>query len=212
MLILPLLLLFATVPPLPYTTETIDGKQHKIYWTVDDHPCRGTPKMLAILKKHKIRATFFVNGWGVRYYYRAPHYKPNRRFYDRMVSIHRHGHLLGNHSVTHRNMCRLSRQTIWWEIFENQRLVKKVLGVQTKWWRPPHGISCRKLRQVVRQAKLKTLMWHVADYRRSAAYMYWWIRWRVRRKHTSTVVLFHCKPYKLRRLIRLLRPQLTTSP
>jgi peptidoglycan/xylan/chitin deacetylase (PgdA/CDA1 family) len=206
MLILPLLLILAAVPPLPYTTETIDGKKHKIYWSVDDHPCRGTPGMLATFKKYKIRATFFVNGWGVRYYYRAPQYKPNRRFYDRMVSIHRHGHLLGNHSVTHRNMCQLPTSLIRWEITENQRLVKQVTGVTMKWWRPPHGIRCSKLRREVRRTGLKTLMWNVADYRRSAAYMYWWVRRRVRRKHTSTVVLFHCQPYKLRQFIRLVRP------
>lgn len=205
---LPFLILLSTSspPPIPYTMEMIDGKKHKIFLTVDDHPCRHTSTMLKILKAHKIRATFFVNSWGLRVYYRYPQHQLYKKYYDRMVSIHRHGHLLGNHSVTHRFLCKLSPSVLRWEINETQRLVKKATGVTMQWWRPPHGIWCRKLYREVQRAGLKSLMWHVADYKKSAGYMYWRTRLRVRRKHSSTIVLFHCAPNKLRRFLHLLRP------
>ena len=171
-----LLLAVLTAPGLPYTDEVIDGRKHRIFWTIDDHPCPNTLPMLKTLKRHKIRATFFINAWGVRAYYRAPQYRPNHLHLKRLVAIHRAGHLLGNHSLSHPFMCkepnrRVRRRWIKWQLRINHKVVLRATKVSMKIFRPPHGIWCRELWQEIRKMKLKPVMWDVADYRRTAVSM-----------------------------------------
>ena len=202
------LLLSAASPGLPFTDEVIDGRKHRIYWSVDDHPCPNTIPMLATLKRYRIRATFFVNAWGVKAYYTAPQYRPNTYHYKRLMAIHRAGHLLGNHSLSHPFLCKepnrkIRRRWIRWQLRINQRIVLRATKVTMTHFRPPHGIWCRELWQEMRKMKLKPVMWDVADYHRTAASMWRKVRWRARTK-PSTILLFHCKPKKLQRFLTLL--------
>lgn len=57
------------------------------YLTFDDGPSKNTSKILDILKKYNIRATFFVNG------------KPG--FKDIYIRIYKEGHGIGNHTYCH---------------------------------------------------------------------------------------------------------------
>ena len=195
--------------PLPHMAAVIDGRPHRLYFSFDDHPCPGTSGMLSILRRHRIRATFFVCGWGVRAYYAAPHYAPNRRHLDRLLAIKKSGHVLGNHSLNHPRMCadpdkrqrrlRARRQILW-----NQQVVRRATGVTMRLFRPPSGIWCRSLWLEMRRANLRPVMWHIADYKKSAAWMWHRTRARVRHGRNHTILLFHCMPQKLKRYLALL--------
>src|SRR5881275_2818390 len=66
------------------------GTKREIALTFDDAPdANFTPKILNILKKHGVKATFFVVGWRVEAY-------P-----DIVKRIVAEGHILGNHSYNH---------------------------------------------------------------------------------------------------------------
>lgn len=205
----------APQPPLPKEIPsvlvTIDGKRHRLVFTVDDHPHRSTPAMLRVLKRYCIRATFFVVGWHVRSYLRYPRHRLAKLRHGYLLRIHRAGHLLGNHSLKHANMCRLPASAIRYQIAENQRVIKRATGVTMRWWRSPGGIWCRKLVREVRRAKLRTLRpyprfsWHVHDYKKSAYWMWRMTRRRVRHRHRYTILLFHHGANKLNTYMTLLR-------
>jgi peptidoglycan-N-acetylglucosamine deacetylase len=76
----------------PYngSVDKNDNKQNTVktaYLTFDDGPsANNTPKILDILKKYKIKATFFVNGYG------------KKELYKRIADD---GHVIGNHTYSH---------------------------------------------------------------------------------------------------------------
>src|SRR4051812_34693810 len=67
------------------------GPAHRraIALTFDDGPSEATPRLLAILAAHNVRATFFLCGANVR------------RLPEIARAIRRAGHELGNHTDTH---------------------------------------------------------------------------------------------------------------
>ena len=69
--------------------------------TFDDGPFpMYTPLLLDILKRKKVKATFFVNGIHAR------------RFPQLLLDIHNNGHEIGNHTFYHRDLTGLSRDEI----------------------------------------------------------------------------------------------------
>ena len=73
--------------------------------TFDDGPSPVfTPKILNILKKHKVKATFFVMGWAVK---KFPY------IIDRMKI---EGHSIASHTNSHEDLTKLSRKKLDYEI------------------------------------------------------------------------------------------------
>ena len=69
----------------------------KIVLTIDDGPTsRATPKVLDVLDKHNVKATFFVIGSQV---------ENNRKIMERMQAS---GHIIGNHSYSHKLIGKMS--------------------------------------------------------------------------------------------------------
>jgi peptidoglycan/xylan/chitin deacetylase (PgdA/CDA1 family) len=92
-----------------------DGKV--IYLTFDDGPQRVfTPKVLAVLARHRAKATFFVLG-------------REAAAYPELVETTRaQGHTIGNHTWDHPKLTKLTPQRIRQEISS---------GVKSKCFRPP---------------------------------------------------------------------------
>lgn len=108
-----------------------------------------TKEILAILKKHKIRVTFFMTGGWVESY-------P-----DDVKAICKAGHDLGNHSENHKNMSQLSDEEKTQEIISVHNKVKELTGVEMELFRPPYGDYDN---QVVLNAKKNgyyTIQWDV---------------------------------------------------
>jgi len=197
------ILLGSIFPPLPYTVEIIKGKKHVIYWTIDDHPnCTHTDVFLKTLKKNRIKATFFVNAKRVWH-----HQNINNRWLPGLVALadienmHKQGHTLGNHSLSHQNMCQLDNLEMRREIYLNAQAVRYAAGVTMNYWRPPYGVTCKRLRKEVRRARLKTLWWHIDDYTLTLKQMKSKLLERVKKGHKKSILLFHCFPKKFRAFV-----------
>lgn len=199
--LMPLLCADAKYYTLPYHTATITGKKHRIVWTFDDHPNKTTPKVLALLKRAKLQATFFVNAYTIANSKKYPYDWKLKRVVGYYKKIKSAGHVLANHGHTHRNLCKLSRGRIRWELTSTQNLVKKLIGVTMKYWRPPHGTVCKKANKEAHRLKLKRVMWDIGDYRVSAKTMWRQLIRRVRRRKKATVILFHSDTKKLKTII-----------
>ncbi|MBQ5534540.1 MAG: polysaccharide deacetylase family protein, partial [Lachnospiraceae bacterium] len=74
------------------TTLPEDFFGTRVYLTFDDGPSHNTEKILDILKKHNVRATFFVNGKASESSELEPLYR----------DIAEDGHALGMHSYSHK--------------------------------------------------------------------------------------------------------------
>lgn len=100
--------------------------------TFDDGPDpTWTPKILDVLKKYGVPATFFVVGKRVREY-------PEIAW-----RIVREGHEIGNHTYSHRTFHRIRAQVAAREIQEAERAIIEATSVRPVVFRPPRGF-CRR--------------------------------------------------------------------
>ncbi len=98
-----------------------------VYLTFDDGPSVNTPKLLKILKKYNVKATFFVIG-------------KNKTEY--MKDIVKEGHTIALHSYTHDYEYIYKSDSNYYSDLEKlHELVKKETGVDTRIIRFPGGSS-----------------------------------------------------------------------
>ena len=94
----------------------------------DDGPnTTTTVQMLDVLKKHNVKASFFVIGKNI-----------NDESAKVMVRAHNEGHDIENHSRTHSAMPTLSADSIKSEIEFTSALVAKYVGERPQLFRPPY--------------------------------------------------------------------------
>ncbi|MCL6471514.1 MAG: polysaccharide deacetylase family protein [Firmicutes bacterium] len=125
--------------------------------TFDDGPDpRYTPKILAILEKNHIKATFFLIGSRVNMF-------PNLA---RQVASH--GHLIGNHTYYHVKLKGLTEDQIKEEIDWCEKTIYRVTGEKPQYFRPPKGYFNDETIQVASKAGYKVILWDIAvEHRRS---------------------------------------------
>ena len=105
------------------------NSDNKIALTFDDgpHPVY-TKKILDVLSKYDIKATFFIVGENARYYKNT------------LLDIVKHGHELGNHTFSHT----ISREgtiiDLTKELEECRNTIYEICGENTVLFRPPGGI------------------------------------------------------------------------
>lgn len=130
-----------------------DTSQKVIYLTFDaGYENGGTSKILDILKKEKVPATFFLVG----------HYlDSNPELVNRMVA---EGHIVGNHTYSHSDLS----QIYDFEKFK-EKLTKfedkytQVTGKQlSKYMRPPEGKFNEKTTEFASKMGYKTIFWSFA--------------------------------------------------
>ncbi len=128
------------------------------YLTFDDGPSvKSTPMILDVLKKHNIKATFFVVGNMVE---QNP--KILKRVYDE-------GHQIGNHSYSHNygNLYKNSKNFMD-EIYKTEKLIKAAVGndFDSKVIRFPGGSFEKKkapMRQAAIDAGYKYIDWNALN-------------------------------------------------
>ncbi|KNZ71091.1 polysaccharide deacetylase [Thermincola ferriacetica] len=111
-----------------------------------------TPAMLDTLKKHNVKASFFVTAHWLR---------SNRELAKRMVA---EGHLLGNHTCSHKSLPTLSEEKIKAEIRGWENVAKEVTGSlpKYKYMRPPMGEYSEKSLRVTQELGYTTAFWSIA--------------------------------------------------
>lgn len=131
-----------------FSGTTACGK--KIALTFDDgpHPVK-TPKILALLEKHGVRATFFVVG-------------TNAEYYPEIVAKEAAGgHEIANHSYTHPRLSKLTEAEIKDEIRKSDEAIKKAAGISPKLFRPPEGAYSEEIVNIASALGKETIIWTV---------------------------------------------------
>lgn len=131
----------------PTVRRTGSGRQ--IALTFDDGPNPPvTPRLLELLERHSVHATFFVVGKFVR---ACP---------DLVKEISARGHALGNHTETHPNLFFQSPAGIRGELARCQDAISgAVRGEPPRWMRPPFGYRNPWLDGEARRAGMQVVMW-----------------------------------------------------
>lgn len=122
----------------------------QIALTFDDVPDpRFTPKVLDILKKHGVKATFFVVG------------SRAKKHPELLRRIHHEGHIIGNHSYSHPLFKKQSVQEFKSEIERTEKVIERIIGYKPRLIRPPYGeINEEQLKWAKRQG-YKIINWNV---------------------------------------------------
>ncbi|WP_043785871.1 glycosyltransferase [Solidesulfovibrio alcoholivorans] len=114
--------------PSPYVIERHGFTPKTVALTFDDGPdVTYTPKILDILHRAGVKATFFVIGNNA---------EKNPELLRRIFA---EGHDIGNHTFTHPNIADISLTQLGLEVSATQRLFESILGCQTHLFRSPYG-------------------------------------------------------------------------
>jgi len=137
-----------------YDAAFIGGSEEKvIYLTFDAGYENGsTEKILDTLKKHNVKAAFFLAG---NYLQRNP---------DLVRRMAEDGHIVGNHTMHHPDMSALSDPEVFRrELQELETLYTGITGTQMpKYYRPPRGIYSRENLEQAKALGYRTVFWSLA--------------------------------------------------
>ncbi|RMH43931.1 MAG: polysaccharide deacetylase family protein [Deltaproteobacteria bacterium] len=123
--------------------------------TFDDGPHEEyTPQILDELKRRGLHAVFFWVGRRIT---------GDRRGVDARRQIARRavreGHLVGNHTIHHAQLCAGPRERAAFEIDENARMFRDLLGMPLRWFRAPYGAKCDRVRAMLAARGLTHFHW-----------------------------------------------------
>lgn len=121
--------------------------------TYDDGPNDpGTLRLMDVLAKHDVKATFFVLG---RFVEQKPHI---------VRALAEAGHVVGNHSWDHPRLIFASDAELRSQVERTQAAVFDACGATPTLFRPPYGGRRPGTLQVVRDLGLEPVMWNVTCY------------------------------------------------
>jgi peptidoglycan/xylan/chitin deacetylase (PgdA/CDA1 family) len=135
----------------------IAGSQHReLALTFDDGPGPYTPRILAILERENVPATFFEVGVLERYFHAST---------SRIVSD---GYVVGDHTQLHAPMSRLSRADQRAQMLEQAQAASAYGAPFPRLFRPPYGMWNSTTLALLRRYRMLMVLWTVdtADYRR----------------------------------------------
>ncbi len=123
-----------------------------IYLTFDDGPDENiTPRLLELLSKHEIKATFFAVG------------QKAERYPEIVLQIHKNGHAIGNHSYTHPHLIFKSKESIEEEIKRTDEAVFEITGKRPTLFRPPHGQFGFAVLSILKSTNHRMVLWSASS-------------------------------------------------
>ncbi len=118
------------VYPRPCTVEYYGYKPKEVAISFDDGPDpKWTPRILDILKKKDVKATFMMIG------------EEAQDNIGLMQRVMREGHEIGNHTYSHPDISEISQRQLDLEINLTERLFASKLGVEPLYFRPPYDVD-----------------------------------------------------------------------
>lgn len=132
-----LLILISIYAIIPGTVSFIIGAgifkkgntKHQIAFSFDDGPNpEHTPRLLELLMKHHIKATFFVLG------------SKAEQHPELILRMHQEGHLIGIHNYKHRSNWTMTPWEVSRHMFKTADIVEGITGVRPTYYRPPWGL------------------------------------------------------------------------
>lgn len=130
-----------------------DTDEKILYLTFDAGYENGNmPAILDALKKHQVSATFFVVGTLID------------QHPELIQQIAAEGHTVGNHTMTHPNMSKISTlEDFQKELTEVSERYKKLTGQEmVPFYRPPQGIYNKENLQMAKDLGYRTFFWSLA--------------------------------------------------
>ena len=128
-------------------------ESEQIALTYDDGPNDPhTLRLLEVLARHDVRATFFPIG---RYVQRRP---------DLVNDLLKAGHVVGNHTFTHPHLVVSTAVETRNQLEECQRAVEEVTGEAPKLFRPPFGGRRPVTLRIARSLGLEPILWSVTSW------------------------------------------------
>ncbi len=137
--------------PTPAAGESASGDP-EILFTFDDGPSpTTTPKILDTLAKYKVHAVFFMVGEMV---------EGNKRAAALVQRILREGHVIANHTMEHKDLCRVkSEETAAADLDHGREAIEKVSGLHLAWFRTPYGARCKRVEDLLAERGLTHFHW-----------------------------------------------------
>jgi peptidoglycan/xylan/chitin deacetylase (PgdA/CDA1 family) len=121
--------------------------------TYDDGPNDPhTFRLLEILARHNVRATFFLIG---RYVAQRP---------DIVCELIQAGHVVGNHTFTHPLLTFQSAVEVRKQLRDCRAALQDAIGKHSNFFRPPFGGRRPAVLDIARQLGLEPVMWNVSGY------------------------------------------------
>jgi peptidoglycan/xylan/chitin deacetylase (PgdA/CDA1 family) len=125
----------------------------QIALTYDDGPNDPhTLRLLEVLARHNVRATFFMIG---RYAQQRP---------DIARAVAQAGHVIGNHTFTHPLLTFKSASQTRDELVDCRKVLQDAIGEHSNLFRPPFGGRRPATLRIARELGLETIMWNVTGY------------------------------------------------
>lgn len=126
---------------------------NKILLTFDDGPTiEATETILKTLEELGIKALFFCVGQNIE------------RNSELAGEISKQGHSIGNHNYSHKSLLKLSRDEQIKEIKKCNEIIRDRLGIDPVYYRPPYGKYRLFTNKLLKQFKLKNIMWSLLPY------------------------------------------------
>jgi peptidoglycan/xylan/chitin deacetylase (PgdA/CDA1 family) len=121
--------------------------------TYDDGPNDPhTLRLLEVLARHNVRATFFLIG---RYVQQRP---------DIVREIVKAGHVIGNHTFTHPLLTFKSAAEVRKELTDCRSAIQDAIGEPANLFRPPFGGRRPAVLRIAHELGLEPVMWNVTGY------------------------------------------------
>lgn len=132
----------------------LNKSENKIALTFDDGPSNPqTLKTLETLKRHNVKATFFIIGKNIT---------GNENILKQIVSD---GHSIGSHSYSHHFWIDLwGSKKLETDIQKSLEEIKNCTGKDVKLFRPPYGVTTPNFEYVLKKLNLQSVGWNVRSY------------------------------------------------
>jgi peptidoglycan-N-acetylglucosamine deacetylase len=136
--------------------RTFTGLAHgtkQLTLTYDDGPNDPhTLRLIEVLARHSVHATFFLIG---RYVRERP---------EIVREVVQAGHIVGNHTFTHPSLIFKTEAEIRGELSQCRSALSDVIGEHSNLFRPPFGRRRPAVLRIARELGLEPVMWNVTGY------------------------------------------------
>ena len=129
-----------------YQSDFIDVNKKMVALTFDDGPNYKTSKILEILNKYNVSATFFVLGSKI---------SSNEKILEKMTTYRME---IGNHTFSHKLMTKMDNEHIIKEIKDTNELIYNIIGKYPKVVRPSYGSFNKKIKESI---DMPIIIWNI---------------------------------------------------